>query len=61
MENEELDKQDQQDQQDQQDLPPRESYNPRPVWQVAAAWVGLAVMILSLILYFRYIYNGGLL
>ena len=58
MENEEMDKQ---EQQEQQDLPPRESYKPRPLWQVAAAWVGLAVMILSLILYLRYIFNGGLL
>ena len=55
MENEELEKQ------EQQVLQPREPYKPRPAWQVAAAWVGLAVMIISIILYFRYIYNGGLL
>ena len=53
MENEELEQQEQEQ--------PREAYKPRPAWQVAAAWVGLVVMIISLILYFRYIYNGGLL
>ena len=57
MENEELEQQEQEQEQEQ----PREAYKPRPAWQVAAAWVGLVVMIISLILYFRYIYNGGLL
>ena len=35
-------------------------YRPRPWWQLALAWVGAAIMILCVILYYWHIANGGL-
>jgi len=37
-----------------------ESYRPRPKWQIAAAWVGLAIVIAGVILYYYHIATGGL-
>ena len=41
--------------------PEQEHYTPRPAWQIAAAWVGIAVMIICIILYYWHIASGGLL
>ncbi len=30
-------------------------YVPRPKWQVAMAWIGLAIMVIGIILYYYYI------
>ncbi len=38
-----------------------ESYNPRPAWQVWAARIGIAIMIVCIILYYWHIASGGLL
>lgn len=52
MENEQLTNDEQQEQ-------PR-PYVPRPAWQVWAARVGLVIVIISVILYYLHIANGGL-
>ena len=38
-----------------------EGYKPRPKWQIAAAWVGIAIMVICIILYYWHIASGGLL
>ena len=48
MENEELEQQ------------PNEGYTPRPAWQVWAARIGLAIMIISVALYYWHIASGGM-
>ncbi len=35
-------------------------YHPRPVWQIVAAWVGLAIVITGVILYYIHIARGGM-
>ena len=35
--------------------PEREKYVPRPKWQVAMAWIGLAIMVIGIALYYYYI------
>ena len=36
-------------------------YKPRPKWQLVCAWIGIAIMIVSFILYCWQIANGGML
>ena len=33
----------------------QEKYVPRPKWQVAMAWIGLAIMVIGIALYYYYI------
>ena len=43
------------------DLPQEEAgYQPRPVWQVWLARIGLAVFVLFLIMYYIIIFRGGM-
>ena len=35
-------------------------YKPRPKWQIIAAWVGVAIMVVSVALYYYHIANGGI-
>ena len=35
--------------------PEQEKYVPRPKWQVAMAWIGLAIMVIGIALYYYYI------
>ena len=35
-------------------------YEPRPVWQRVTAWVGLAIVIAGVVLYYIHIANGGI-
>ena len=35
--------------------PEQEPYVPRPKWQIAMAWIGLAIMIVGILLYYYYI------
>ena len=37
----------------------QEVYKPRPVWQIWAARIGLVIVIVGVILYYLYIFNGG--
>lgn len=34
-------------------------YTPRPKWQIIAAWVGLAIVVAGVALYYFQIANGG--
>ena len=34
-------------------------YRPRPKWQLVAAWIGIAIMVVSIILYYWQIASGG--
>ena len=34
-------------------------YRPRPKWQIALAWVGVGIMLVSIILYYWQIASGG--
>ena len=34
--------------------PDQEKYVPRPRWQVAMAWIGLAIIVIGIILYYYY-------
>lgn len=49
---------------DKLDLTPEEMvqpyYQPRPKWQIVAAWIGLAIVIVGLVLYYYHIANGGM-
>ena len=38
---------------------PKERYVPRPWWQVAGAWVGLALFLVVLVLYYMQMFRGG--
>ena len=35
------------------------AYRPRPKWQLVCAWIGVAIMIISVILYYWQIAVGG--
>ena len=35
-------------------------YRPRPRWQLALAWVGIAIMVVSFLLYCMQIAQGGI-
>ena len=35
-------------------------YKPRPKWQIALAWVGIAIMVVSFLLYCLQIAQGGI-
>ena len=35
--------------------PEQEPYVPRPKWQIAMAWIGVAIMIIGIILYYYHI------
>ncbi len=36
-------------------------YTPRPLWQRICAWVGLAIVITGVVLYYLFIAGGGIL
>ena len=36
------------------------AYRPRPKWQIILAWVGVAIMVASVIMYYWQIANGGI-
>ena len=38
----------------------KDTYVPRPKWQIIAAWVGFAVVAIGFVLYCLQIANGGL-
>ena len=38
----------------------RESYKPRPMWQVWLARIGVVIMIIAVILYYYHIASGGM-
>ena len=38
----------------------KDSYIPRPKWQIVAAWVGIAIVAVGFILYCWQIANGGM-
>ena len=38
----------------------KDTYVPRPKWQIVAAWIGIAIVAVGLILYCWQIANGGL-
>ena len=38
----------------------KDTYVPRPKWQIVAAWVGIAIVAVGFILYCWQIANGGL-
>ena len=38
----------------------KDTYVPRPKWQIVAAWIGVAVVAVGFILYCWQIANGGL-
>ena len=38
----------------------KDTYVPRPKWQIVAAWVGIAVVVTGFLLYCWHIANGGL-
>ena len=42
------------------DQPEQERYVPRPAWQRIAAWIGLAIVVTGVILYYIQIATGGL-
>ena len=38
----------------------KDTYTPRPKWQIVAAWVGVAMVAVGFVLYCWQIANGGL-
>ena len=38
----------------------KDSYIPRPKWQIVAAWVGIAIVAVGFLLYCWQIANGGM-
>ena len=38
-----------------------DGYKPRPKWQIAAAWIGIVIMVVCIILYYWHIASCGLL
>ena len=38
----------------------KDSYVPRPKWQIVAAWIGIAIVAVGFILYCWQIANGGM-
>ncbi len=48
---------------EEQEMTPQEEqehYKPRPKWQIAAAWLGVALMVAGVIVYYITIARGGL-
>ena len=43
-----------------QEVTEESGYQPRPVWQRVVAWVGLAIVIAGVVLYYIHIANGGI-
>ena len=46
-----------------EELPEEESrpaYTPRPGWHRILAWIGVGIMLVSILLYYWHIANGGL-
>ena len=41
--------------------PEKPVYTPRPKYQIWAAWIGLGIMTLGIILYYWHIASGGML
>lgn len=39
---------------------PTATYHPRPAWQIWAAWIGLAIVITGVVLYYIQIARGGM-
>ena len=37
----------------------KEAYTPRPKWQIVLAWIGIGVMVVSILLYYWQIASGG--
>lgn len=37
----------------------KESYHPRPKWQIVAAWIGMGIVLLAFCLYCYQIATGG--
>lgn len=42
------------------DEPQEPRYQPRPKWQILLAWVGVAIMMVSVALYYIHIAKGGI-
>jgi len=59
MENEQLDPLEQQGS-EQESTQEKTGYVPRPLWQRIAAWVGLALFVLVIVLFYIHIMRGGL-
>ena len=38
----------------------QKGYQPRPVWQIVLAWIGIGIMAVSIALYYWQIASGGL-
>ena len=38
----------------------KDTYVPRPKWQIVAAWVGIAIVVAGFVLYCWHIANGGM-
>ena len=38
----------------------KDTYTPRPKWQIVAAWIGVAIVAVGFILYCWQIANGGM-
>ena len=36
------------------------AYTPRPKWQIILAWIGVAIMVASVIMYYWQIASGGI-
>jgi hypothetical protein len=36
------------------------AYKPRPMWQIVMAWIGVAIMVVSIALYYIQIAKGGI-
>ena len=45
---------------EQLEMEEKQSYQPRPVWQVVLAWIGVGIMAVSIALYYWQIATGGL-
>ena len=37
----------------------RPAYVPRPKWQIVLAWIGIGIMVVSILLYYWQIASGG--
>ncbi len=40
-------------------LTEQKGYTPRPKWQIIAAWIGLAIVVTGVALYYFHIATGG--
>ena len=43
-----------------QEMEVRESYKPRPKWQIVMAWIGVVVVAAAFVIYLYNIANGGI-